>query len=115
MNTNIILHYSKSAEYNVDTFLKIVKSIFNQTDQNFEITVINSKDSDNISKQIDTINLNSVKVTILTVTDETQSVELNKALQGNMSRFQLYIDNRMQQIVLKKKGHFIKLGITHKF
>jgi len=104
MRTNIILHYSKSAEYNTDVFLKTMKSVFDQTNQDFEITVINSKDSDDISKQIDAINLNSAKVTLLTLKDETQSVELNKALQGNKSHFQLYLDNRIQQIVLKKSA-----------
>ena len=104
MKTNIILHYSNSAEYDNDAFLKTIKSVFEQTDQDFEITIINSRDSDDISMQIDAINLNSAKVTLLSVKDETQSVQLNKALQGNNSRFQLYIDNRMQQVVLKKSA-----------
>jgi glycosyltransferase involved in cell wall biosynthesis len=81
-----------------------MKSVFDQTDQDFEITVINSKDSDDISKKIDAINLNSAKVTLLTLKDKTQSVELNKALKGNKSHFQLYLDNRIQQIVLKKSA-----------
>ncbi len=104
MKTNIILHYSSSAEYDNDAFLKTIKSVFEQTDQDFEITIINSKNSDNILKQIDAINLNSAKVTLLTVKDETQSEQLNEALQGNKSHFQLYLDNRTQQIVLKKSA-----------
>ena len=104
MRTNIILHYSKSAEYNDNAFLKTIKSIFDQTNRDFEITIINSKDSNNISKQIDALNLYSAKVTLLHVKDETQSVELNKALQENKSRFQLYLDNRIQQIVLTKSA-----------
>ncbi len=104
MSTNIILHYSKSAEYNNSTFLKTIKSIFDQTAKDFEVTIIANKDSVDILKQIDDINLNSVKVTMLTVNDQNQSVELNKALQGNKSRYQLYLDNRIQQIVLKKSA-----------
>jgi vacuolar-type H+-ATPase subunit F/Vma7 len=104
MNTNIILHYSESAKYSNDAFLKTMKSIFDQTTQDFEIVIINNKESDDISKQIDAINSNSAKVTLLSVTDEAQSAQLNKALKGNKSRFQLYIDNRTQQIVLKKSA-----------
>ena len=104
MSTNVILHYSKSADYNDNTFLKTIKSIFDQTNKDFEITILNSKDSDDISKQIESININSTKITLLTVKDENQSVELNNAFQGNKSRFQLYLDNRKQQIVLKKSA-----------
>ncbi len=104
MSTNIIIHYSKSAEYNNEVFLKTMKSIFDQTNQDFEITIINSKNSDDIAKQIDAININSAKVTLLTVKDETQSEQLNKVFKGNKSHFQLYLDNRTQQIVLKKSA-----------
>ena len=104
MTTNIILHYSKSSEYNNDAFLEIVKSVFDQTNQDFEITIINDKDPDDIARQIDAINLNSAKVTLLPVNDEKQSVQLNEVLKGNDSRYQLYIDNRTQHIVLKKSA-----------
>ncbi len=104
MSANIILHYSKSAEYNNEVFLKTMKSIFDQTNQYFEITIINSKNLDDIAKQIDAININSAKVTLLTVKDETQSEQLNKVFKGNKSHFQLYLDNRIQQIVLKKSA-----------
>jgi glycosyltransferase involved in cell wall biosynthesis len=104
MSTNIILHYSKSAEYKNSTFLKTIKSIFDQTTKDFEMTILANKDSADISKQIDVMNLDSAKVTILTVKNQNQSVELNKALQGNKSRYQLYLDNRIQQIILKKSA-----------
>ncbi|OQY04468.1 MAG: glycosyl transferase family 2 [Bacteroidetes bacterium 4572_117] len=104
MTTNIILHYSELAEYNDDAFIGIVKSVFGQTNQDFELTIISNKKSDDISAKIDAINLKSAKVNLLSVNDKKQSVQLNEALKGSDSKYQLYIDNRTQLIELKKSA-----------
>ncbi|MEN8115478.1 MAG: glycosyltransferase family A protein [Bacteroidota bacterium] len=104
MTTNIILHYSADAEYSNEAFLETVSSVFNQTNQDLELTVIKSKGLDDISGQIDAINKNEIKVTVVPVQDESLAIQLNEVLKANDSRYQLYLDNRFQQIKLKNSA-----------
>ena len=104
MLANIILHYSKSAEYNDDKFLKIIRSVLDQTNKDFELTIINNKDTDDILKRIYAINSNLIKVSVVSAKDEIQSEQLNDILKDNNSQFQLYLDNRNQEIFLKKSA-----------
>ncbi|NOZ47544.1 MAG: glycosyltransferase family 2 protein [Chlorobi bacterium] len=104
MSVNIILHYPESSEYKDNIFLEIIKSVFNQTNQNFEITILNSKKRNNVVSRIDTINSKSIKVSFITVETENLSEQLNTAFQNNNAKFQLYIDNRTQEIYLKKSA-----------
>ncbi len=104
MSTNVILHYSKSVENDSDGFLRTIGSVFNQTNKGFEITVIVNDDIDNLAEQINAINSDSVKVTLLDAKEEDHSVGLNRAIKGNSAHFQLYIDNRAQQVMLKRSA-----------
>ena len=104
MTINIILHYSKSANYTPEAWLRIVKSVFEQTTQNFCLTVISDTDFAELSAKVDAINPNNTEVKFITAESDLQSVQLNKALMVNPADFELYIDNRVQEVVLKKSA-----------
>jgi len=104
MTTNIIFHYANSNEYNDDTFLKIVQSAFDQTNEDFEVTVIHDKQVGGIADRIADINKKGINVSFVAVKDEPQSVQINKVLQNNTADYHLYIDNRNQEIYLKKSA-----------
>ncbi len=61
MKANIILHHSKTAEYENTSFLSTLSSVFGQTNQNFEVTIIIDKETADISKHIEELNINSIK------------------------------------------------------
>ena len=100
MKTNIILHHSKATEK--EAFLNTVNSIFAQTYQDFELTVICDDDTEKISKVIDAVNSNAIKVNIVEHADEKLAVQFNLAIQKSKADACLYLDNRAQEVVLKK-------------
>ncbi|MEN8248843.1 MAG: glycosyltransferase [Bacteroidota bacterium] len=105
MSTNIILHYSKSSEYSESGFLKTVQSIFDQTNRDFEVSILSDKDSSGVLKSIEDINTESLKVSFINVGEEDPlSVQLNKAMKGSGAKYHLYLDNRTQELFLKKSA-----------
>jgi glycosyltransferase involved in cell wall biosynthesis len=104
MKANIILHYSKTAAYDRTAFLKTLKSVFEQTNQNFEVTIILEFEPEDISTDIEKLNTKSIKVSFISATDELLTVQLNKALQNSKADGHLYIDNRVQEVIIKKSA-----------
>lgn len=104
MKTNIIFHYSKSAEYDNDAFLRTVNSVFAQTKQNFEVSIICEGITEAITKKIAAINANSVNVNIIETDGQKLSVQLNEALKSSEAAGHLYLDNRSQEITIKKSA-----------
>lgn len=101
MKTNIILHYSKIAEYDKSAFLNTAKSAFVQTKNADEITIVCDTDSNDITSEITALNTHSIKVNYVSVGDENLSVQLNKALKNSNADGHLYVDNRVQEVALK--------------
>ncbi|WP_167608690.1 glycosyltransferase family 2 protein [Maribellus sediminis] len=112
MKTNIVLHHSKSAGYSQEDWVKTLQSVFVQTGKDFEITILHDSDSD-ISAEIEALNTSAVAITVLKLQDEPQSVQLQKAFENSNADGHLYIDNRTQQVVLKKSALEL-LGLTVK-
>jgi len=104
MKANIILHYSKLAEYDINAFLHSIKSVFAQTNKTFEVTIVCDEEMGDIADQIAVVNTNSVKVNFVSVDDEILSAQLNEAFKESDADGHLYIDNRIQQVVLKKSA-----------
>ena len=99
MTTNIILHYSKSAEYNGDKFLKIIKSILNQTNQDFEITIINSTNSNSfLYISINSIQIKTKDITINIINNINSSTHdetsLNSVIYESISQYQMPQQNQ---------------------
>ncbi|WP_340114041.1 glycosyltransferase family 2 protein [Maribellus mangrovi] len=101
MRTNIILHYSETSGYDTTGFLRTMKSVFNQTESNFEVTIINDS-SKNISKDVEAINQKNNMVNFIEYEDEPHAVQLEKAFTDSNADAQLYIDNRTEKVVLKR-------------
>ena len=104
MSTNIILHYSKNSEYSAESWLRTIKSVFEQTVQNFCLTIISDTDTSEINEQINHLNSGKKEVVVVAVESEQQSAQLAKAVALEPSDFHLYIDNRTQEVVLKKSA-----------
>lgn len=104
MSTNIILHYSKNSEYSAESWLRTIKSVFEQTVQNFSLTIISDTDTPEINEQINHLNSGKKEVVVVAVESEQQSAQLAKAVALKPSDFHLYIDNRTQEVVLKKSA-----------
>ncbi len=103
MKTNIVLHHSKSAGYTNDDWKRTMQSVIAQSNQEFEITVIDDTESD-IAGEIESINTGSKNISVLKFKDDPQSVQLQKAFENSDADCHLYIDNRTQQVVLKKSA-----------
>ena len=112
MSSNIVLHHSKSAGYSQEDWVKTLQSVFLQTSKDFEITILHDSDSD-ISAEIEALNTSAVTITVLKFQDEPQSVQLQKAFENSQAESHLYIDNRTQQVMLKKSALEL-LGLTVK-
>ena len=104
MSTNIILHYSKSTDYTIDSWFRTVQSVFDQTVQNFSLTIISDADFTELSIKIDAINSNNINVKYVVAETDLQTVQLSDALDANPADFHLYINNRTQEVVLKKSA-----------
>ncbi len=104
MKANILLHHSKSAAFNSTAFLRTINSVLGQTLHDFELTIFTDGEKDEILKQIETYNLNSIKVNLISVNDENLSVQINKVFKSSVVDGFLYIDNRVQEVVLKKSA-----------
>ncbi|WP_346860073.1 glycosyltransferase family A protein [uncultured Draconibacterium sp.] len=104
MKANILLHHSKLAEYDKAAFGRTIQSVFAQTEQDFELTVIVDSEVDAILEQIKSFNTRSVKVNVISSGEENLSVQLNKAFKSSSADGILYIDNRNQEVVLKKSA-----------
>lgn len=100
MKTNIVLHHLKTTEK--DAFLRTINSVFGQTCQNFELTVICDGETEKVSNVIESVNNNSVKVNLVTVADENLSTMFNEAIKNSDACACLFVDNRVQEVVLKK-------------
>ena len=104
MKTNIVLHHSKSAIYDKEAWLRSVRSVFDQTMQDFEITIIDDTKSTELADEVKTLNTSSIKVNFLNLGTDRQSVQLGEAFHAVEADFHFYIDNRTQEIVLKKSA-----------
>lgn len=105
MLVNIVLHYSKTHEYSLDGFLRTMKSVFEQTTNDFEVTVLCDQDTSEVSKYIESINVQGNRVNYVEVDEgEGHSKQLNRAFKGSSENYQLYLDNRSQEIYLKKSA-----------
>lgn len=104
MSTNIILHYSKSAKYSTEAWKRTVESIAGQTCQDFMITLITDTSSLEISELVPKGKFKSVNLKTVCSVSENQSEGLIKALSGCDTEFILYIDNRTEEIVLRKSA-----------
>jgi glycosyltransferase involved in cell wall biosynthesis len=104
MKANIILHHSKVAGFDNEAFGRTIQSVFAQTMQGFELTVIVDSEVESILKLIKAFNTKSVKVNVISSGEENLSVQLNKAFKSSTADGVLYIDNRNQEVVLKKSA-----------
>ena len=101
MKTNIVLHRSKSV--NKDAWFRTLKSVLDQTNQDFELTIIDEIQED-ISTGIEELNTGLKQVKILVPHGHQQSIQLNEAFNSSDADYHLYIDNRLQEVVVKKSG-----------
>ena len=104
MSTNIILHYSKSAEYSTEAWQQTMKSVFGQTGQDFVVTIISDTDTSELSGLIPGEESNKFKVKFVYAGSDCFSLVLSKAMQAHKADYSLYIDNRAEEVVLKKSA-----------
>lgn len=102
MKTNIILHYSAQTESEMSSFFNSIQSALDQTMQATEITVIYDNDSSDLAAKIEKFNTDSVKISFIPFAKENFALRLNKAFKSSHAEAHLYIDNRTQEVVLKK-------------
>lgn len=104
MSTNIILHYSKSAEYSAGAWQRTLQSVFAQSCQNFVVTIISDTDASEVSGLINAEESNKFNVKFVFVGSRQHQVLLNEAMRSNEADSLLYIDNRTEEIVLRKSA-----------
>ena len=102
MKANIILHRSKSV--NKDALFRTLKSVFDQTDQDFEVTIIDEIPKEDISAKIEEINTGLKPLKMLAAYSDLQTNQLNEAFNTSDADYHLYIDNHSQEVVLKKSA-----------
>ena len=104
MKANIVIHYSKSANYSTEAWLRTFESVLDQTSRDFMVTVITDSDITEIPEQIKPANANNIEIVFLFAGTDQQSVQLSKAFNSEEVDYHLYIDNRTQEVVLKKSA-----------
>jgi len=102
MKTNIVLHFSKAAESDVIAWQRTLQSVFAQTCTNFEVSIINESGSD-LNDMIEPLNADSKKVRVVSANEEQLAENLRKAFSADVD-FHLYLDNRAQEVILKKSA-----------
>ncbi len=98
MKTNIVLHHSKVAAENKSSFLRTLDSVFKQSKQDFVLTVINDSD-----EPIQDVIKTDKMVQVIYAGSKNHAETLKEAFSVSAD-FYLYIDNRMQEVTLKKSA-----------
>lgn len=98
MKTNIVLHHSKVAAENKSSFLRTLDSVFKQSKQDFVLTVINDSD-----EPIQDVLKTDKMVQVIYAGSKNHAETLKEAFSVSAD-FYLYIDNRMQEVTLKKSA-----------
>lgn len=102
MNTNIVLHFSKAAENDKKAWHRTLESVLAQTCTNFEVCIINETGAD-LAEVIEPLNKTLKKIHILAASGDEYANNLKNAFSGNTD-FYLYVDNRAQEVTLKKSA-----------
>ncbi|HPF52766.1 MAG TPA: hypothetical protein PK335_14385, partial [Draconibacterium sp.] len=102
MKTNIVLHFSKAAESDVIAWQRTLQSVFAQTCSNFEVSILNETRSD-LTGVIESVSAESKKVRVISANEEQLAENLRKAFSADVD-FHLYLDNRAQEVTLKKSA-----------
>jgi glycosyltransferase involved in cell wall biosynthesis len=102
MNTTIILHQSKTAEYDKNAFLRTLQSVCQQTRLPKQIVLLKDAGTDDWSSDIDALIATETSLKTIVIEGDTYWSSLNKALLNAENEGVLYIDNRLQEVVLKK-------------
>ena len=103
MKTNIVIHHSKAAEYDKAGFFRTLQSAMNQVNADFAVTILDDTGLD-LKDDIEAINTSGKEIKVLAVNDESHAAQLEKAFNDNSSDGFLYLDNRAQEVVLKKSA-----------
>jgi len=107
---SIVLHFSNSASYEEEGFLRSMQSVFKQSCKEIEVIVIH--DDFDLSTKISALNPSGIAIHYLEQGD-TFGASLNKAFKQTNSPFLLYMDNRTSEIQLKQAAADLFLLAAH--
>ncbi|MCD4692243.1 MAG: glycosyltransferase family 2 protein [Calditrichales bacterium] len=102
LKVSVILHYSKDAAYENQKFLKILQSILEQTNQDYEIFILNDCHNETIARQINEINTESAPIHLIEAKQSALGGQLNETFKEAKAPYILYMDNRTNEVYLKK-------------
>lgn len=102
MKTNIVLHYSKVTDNDRNAWIKTLQSVLDQTCSDFEVSIINETSSD-LTGMIKSLNTELKKFRVLSADEEQPANNLKQAFSSEAD-YHLYIDNRAQEVTLKKSA-----------
>ncbi len=93
----IVLHYSEPQ----DIFLKLLQTVFGQTNNNFEVLIIGVKPDEELKRSVSEINTESFSVQFFFSGKNSYSDSLYQVFKQAETPFILYMDNREIPVFLK--------------
>ncbi|MGD9899029.1 MAG: glycosyltransferase family 2 protein [Calditrichaceae bacterium] len=93
----IVLHYSEPQ----DIFLKLLQTVFGQTNTDFEVMIIGTERNEAIKQKVSEINTETFPVKYYFLGDSSYSDSLHKVFKQADTPFILYIDNKKKPVFLK--------------